>query len=107
MQVESGPFAWQFIPYFNDELYSSTAYIYNGSSTTGLLRGATNANSNAYLTRYPVKNIINFLASGLRFRAEQGLWGLVFTALARTWTKPSDARGWPDLFPGFLPAVYV
>jgi hypothetical protein len=45
------------MPTFDIDSYSDTAWIYNGSLTTGLLRGADNPNPNLFLTRYPVENI--------------------------------------------------
>ncbi len=37
--------------------FKSTAYIFNGSATTGLMRSHTDANTNPYLTRYPAANV--------------------------------------------------
>lgn len=37
--------------------FKSTAHIFNGSATTGLMRSSSDSNPNPYLTRYPAANV--------------------------------------------------
>ncbi len=48
-----GAFAGLKISKFDNKTYSGVSSIYNGSLATGLLRGSTNSDANAYLTRFP------------------------------------------------------
>ena len=57
IKVLDGVFAGLKINKFNYTTYGKYAHIYNGSSSTGLLRGPKNLNVNPMLTRYPVKNV--------------------------------------------------
>jgi hypothetical protein len=56
-QVTDGVFQWRKIVKYDNITYSNTSWIFNGSLTTGLLRGGTDANANPYLTRFPVKDL--------------------------------------------------
>ena len=55
-QVQDGILANRRISRFNQTAYNRTAYIYNGSLATGLLRGPLNPLANPNLTRYPADN---------------------------------------------------
>ncbi|KXZ52931.1 hypothetical protein GPECTOR_8g307 [Gonium pectorale] len=83
--VTTGAFGWRPVEKFQRRRFTQYESIYNGSRTTGLLRGWVNNVDNPYVTRFP-------WGTNRAYNATQMPWAVLSPAMVKVMKDASDAN---------------